>query len=354
MQKKVTMRDIAKKAGVSPASVSMILNKKNISRFSDDTISLIYKTCEELGYKTKSKNSNNLKSSNLIYIICPSVINPYFATIIQSIENSAYYNGYETAILTTYWDENREHYIIDRLSSSDACGVIFSMIPQNPELAFKLNDKIPVIAIGDRKNELGIDTVDINNFNAGRLVAKHLIELDHKNIAYVSTTLNDHHSARVRRLKGIKKEYEENCPEGNVHIFTRDISPETEIKNITLEHDVGYDLTLECIKKAPEITAIVAINDMVAYGVIDAIHSLGLKVPEDISVCGFDNIYPSKLSPIELTTVDHSLEKCGESAFNLLIDKLKDEPSKAHSSAITRVEYVSKLVVRNTTKKSTL
>lgn len=92
---------------------------------------------------------------------------------------------------------------------------------------------------------------------------------------------------------------------------------------------------------------------MVAYGVIDAIHSLGLKVPEDISVCGFDNIYPSKLSPIELTTVDHSLEKCGESAFNLLIDKLNSEPSKAHSSAITRVEYVSKLVVRNTTKKST-
>lgn len=349
MPKKVTMRDIAKKAGVSPASVSMILNKKSISRFSDDTISLVYKTCEELGYKIKHKN--NVENSNLIYIICPSVINPYFATIIQSIENSAYYNGYETAILTTYWDEHREHYIIDKLSSSDAYGVIFSMIPQNPELAFKLNDKIPVVAIGDHKNELVIDTVDINNFNAGKLVAKHLIELGHKNVAYVSTTLNDHHSARVRRLKGIKKEYEDNCPEGNVHIFTHDISPETEIKNITLEHDVGYNLTLECIKKTPEITAIVAINDMVAYGVIDAIHSLGLKVPEDISVCGFDNIYSSKFSPIQLTTVDHSLEKCGESAFHLLINKLKDDPSKTHSSAITRIEYVSKLVVRNTTKK---
>lgn len=344
-QKKPTIRDIAGKAGVSPASVSMILNQKNLSRFSDETVKLVLKTAADCGYQLKHPRS----ITGTVMIICPSVMNPYYATLIQSMEQEAVEQGFATAIHTTYWYKEIEQKLVQHsLDSPSISGVIFSMIPQQPEFARQASQQIPMVAVGDHSQDLGIDTVDINNFHAGELIGKHLIELGHRNIAYISTALNSEHSARVRRCNGIKAAYQALCPAGRVRVHSADISSYAELTTTGIEHDVGYQLAQQCAKNSPEITAMAAINDMVAYGIIDGLHDMGIRVPEDISVCGFDNIFPSQFSGIQLTTVEHSIQERGQSAFRLMAEHLSS-PDIGRRGPIIRMEYESHLIVRHTT-----
>lgn len=344
--KKPTIRDIATQAGVSPASVSMILNEKNLSRFSDETVQLVQQTAIACGYRLKHPR----RTETTVMIICPSVMNPYYASLIQSMEMEAIAQGYATSIRTTYWDVEIERKLLEfALRTPAVSGVIFAMIPQQPELARQAAQQLPMVAVGDHNQDLGIDTVDINNYHAGEMVGKHLIELGHHNIAYISTALNAHHSARVRRCDGVKAVYQALCPEGRVRVHSADISSYAELNTTDIERSVGYQLAQQCAKAAPETTAMVAINDMVAYGVLDGLHDLGLRVPEDISVCGFDNIYPSRFSGIQLTSVEHSIEERGKSAFRLMAERLANPGTPARKGPITRMEYESRLIVRKTT-----
>lgn len=349
--KKPTIRDIAAMANVSPASVSMILNEKSISRFSEETIDKVYQCSQELGYITK-KQRRHKTAKELIIIICPSLINPYYATLTQSMEQEASARGYTTMIFTTYWNKDSERKALEFTAQQNVIGIIFAMIPQQPQLAEEFSLRIPMVAVGDRAYNLRIDTVDVNNYAAGRMVASHLIELGHRNAAYISTPLNSEHSARVKRCNGLQDEYFKACPEGNVIVYTRDISSHTELYTIDIEHSVGYDLTKQCLHDSPQVTAIVAVNDMVAYGVIDALKDSGKRIPEDISVCGFDNIYPSGFHGVNLTTVEHAIVERGRSSMRLLSEKLQGQSDFAEDNAITRVEYQSNLIKRSSSGPS--
>ncbi len=346
--KKATIKDIAAIAGVSPACVSMILNGRSLSRFSEETIQNVYQACRETGYVSK-KMQYHKNPKKAILIVCPAVINPYYSTLIQGMEQEAKLRGYLTLIFTTYWDKDAEREILDLASNPQVSGVIFAMIPQQPKLAEKLSRQVPMVAVGDRTFDLNLDTVDINNYSGGRLIASHLIELGHKHVAYVSTALNAEHSSRQRRCDGLRDEYSLSCPSGKVDIYTQDVSSEKELFTIEVEHQVGYSLTQKCLRESPDITAIVAMNDMIAYGVRDALIDAGKRIPEDISLCGFDNIFPSKFHHIHLTSIEHAIEERGRSSVRLLANKLNGTSDFADVNAITRVEFQSKLALGATT-----
>lgn len=344
--RKITIREIAALAGVSSASVSMILNQKSLSRFSDETVKLVQKIAADHNYQPKHPK----RTEGTVMIICPSVMNPYYSTLIQSIEQEAIEQGYATAIRTTYWDKDIERKLLEYSASSpDISGVIFAMIPQQPELAREVSHQLPMVAIGDQNEDLGISTININNFRAGQAIGRHLIELGHKNIAYISTALNSEHSARVRRCEGVNDIYRTLCPDGQVLIRSVDISSYAELNTTSIEHDVGYQLAQKCIRENPDITAMVAINDMVAYGVIDGLKDLGLHIPEDISVCGFDNIFPSYFYGIQLTTIEHSIQERGRRAFQIMSERLSAPSKDARIEPIIRMEYESRLIARKTT-----
>ncbi len=345
-RKSVTLLDIAQKVGLSTASVSMVLTGKNLSRFPRETIEMVYKVSKELGYVTKrSKNERQI-----ILLVCPSVINPYFATLIQGMEQEANAQGLRTMICTTYWDTEKEKQICELAKEPSIGGMIFAMIPQQPELVRELSKIIPVVAVGDKQNELGLDTVDVNNYNAGILVAKHLLELGHHNIAYICTSLNSEHSARVRRYEGLKSQINQTGLDAKLYLVTREIPSFTELNTIDVEHETGYALAKQCMREYPDVTAMVAINDMVAYGVMDAIVDQGYSIPNDYSVCGFDNIYPSSFSGVKLTSVEHYIIQGGRSAVRLVHEKMhKIPPRVSEGSGVTRVEYHNRLIVRNST-----
>ncbi len=345
--KKPTIKDIAAAAGVSPASVSMILNGRNLSRFTEQTIQNVYRASRQMGYVSK-KRQRHKNPNETILIVCPSLMNPYYATLIQSMEQEARLRGYLTMIFTTYWDKAAEREVLEIATEPYISGVIFSMIPQQPRLAEETSRIVPMVAVGDRAYTLKLDTVDVNNYSAGRMVAAHLIGLGHKHVAYVSTTLNEEHSSRVKRCEGLSDEYFQSCPSGTVTVYSQDVSSHKELYVTGVEHEVGYALTCRCLKESPQVTAIVAINDMVAYGVRAALIDAGKRIPEDISLCGFDNIYPSRFPGVDLTTIEHAIVERGRSSIRLLSEKLRGHSDLIDENAITRVEYQSSLVVGST------
>ena len=353
MSKKITIGAIAKEANVSPASVSMILNRKSITRFSDETVERVLAVAETLGYKKRPvKNYTLIRPlDTLIVVICPSLFNPFYTTIIQGIEIAARREGYSTSVRTTYWDMQTERLVMQQAQELNVAGVIFAMIPQQPELAHELSQHVPVVAIGDRHNDLDLATVEMNNYAAGQMLGEHLIKLGHKKAAYISSTLNNQHSSRVRRCQGLKEAFK-SVSGGSVTIYTKDITSDFELNTTEVEYLTGYELAKTCLTKSPEVTAMVAINDMLAYGVFDAIKDSGRRIPEDISLAGFDNIFPSKLQGLDLTTVDHSLTGCGKSAFGLLKSEILhyQKHGTFHSEThVNRIEYKSVLVPRQTT-----
>lgn len=346
-KKKATLADIANMAGVSRTAVSMILNEKEGVSFHEDTIKNVRDAADALGYVKKEPVSvkENTFYEDTILVLTPTVTSPYYATLVQAIEQEAQKHGLRVLTQNTYRDEALEKDFILQVRNTNLKGLISTMTPINVTLLEELNKTIPVVVINDKSNDIDLDTVEINNYSAGVLMANHMIELGHKHVAYISTTLNSINSARVRRLEGILDTYKKNCPQGKVLVKTKDIDPEEERSNIHLEHDVGFELTLEALKNK-QITGFIAVNDMVAYGVMEALKKQGLRIPEDYSICGFDNLFPSKFQSISLTTVEHYIVSKGQNAVGIIVNRHQQRRSPYSS---TRVLYKHELIIRHST-----
>ena len=330
----------------------MILSGREGVSFSLETVNRVRDAAATLGYRSPGDKRRSALAPALafdrraILIICPNILNLYYATMVQAIEQAARAKGYATTVVTTYRDEANERLCLDAAAHSGVAGIIFTMMPQVVSEVERLDKNIPVVVIGDRDAALGVDTVELDNYNAGTQVARHMISLGHRHVAYISTPLNAANSARVRRLDGVRDTWRRQCPQGSVLVRSCDISPEMELNTITVEHDAGFSLTQACLAGEPQLTAFIAVNDMVAYGVLDAIRSAGLRVPEDYSVCGFDNIFPSAFPGISLTTVEHYIVDKGHNALEILHDKIKGSASDHN---ILRVEFRHHLIERNST-----
>jgi LacI family transcriptional regulator len=352
-----TLRQVAELSGFSQASVSMILNNRMDVSFSDETIRRVKEAAEKLGYARKAEVQGRSIGERLIAVMCPNISNPYYSTLVQAIEQSAWEKDYRILVVNSYRSAEFEARTLELLRSVAISGVIFTMLPQEPLLLERASKVLPCVVIGDKGSSLSIDTVEMDNYSAGVLMARHLLELGHERLAYVSTTLNAGNSLRLKRLQGLEETFRELCPQGRIIVRSREILPPEELGDIHIEHRVGHDLARECLAEGRAkgsdfegVTAFVGVNDMVAYGVIDALREEGFAVPADYSVSGFDNIFPSGLLPIGLTTVDNYIVDKGHNAFSMLLSRMTGSKGEEGSpEVITRIEYPPRLVVRAST-----
>ena len=238
MPKKVTLKDVAALTGVTTASVSMILNGKDLNRFTPETVTRVNAAAQTLGYVSPSARHEQKQ----IAILSPSVNNPYHTTIIMGIERAALASGYLTGIYNTYWNPQTELTLLRQLEKRRVAGIIYVMNPLQAEKAREIDRHTPVVAVGDIVNDIAIDTVDVNNFRAAEIVAEHFIKLGHKHIAYLTTSLNDHHIARVRRCEGLQETYRRLCPEGSVTVLCKENQLEQEIQSPDIELESGKEL----------------------------------------------------------------------------------------------------------------
>lgn len=343
--KKTTLKDVARMAGVSSATVSMILNGREGVSFAEETVKGVMAAAAKLNYGRERRAKAVIEGGPVILVVVPNVTNPYYATIIQAVQQAAAEKNYTTCISTTYRSLESELAAVQLAQSTGMAGIIFTMLAHPDEVLSRVGSRVPIVVMGDRRVDLSVDTVELNNYDAGSLIARHMCELGHKHMAYISTTLDSCNSIRMQRLKGLQNTISHLCPEGTLLVKSRTITPKVELDNLLIEYSVGHELAQGCFEDK-KITAFIAVNDMVAYGVMDAVLEAGFSIPGDYSVCGFDNLLPSQFDKVALTTVEHYIQDKGHNALDLLHARISGQIS---SRNITRVEISHKLIVRSST-----
>lgn len=349
--KKVTSMDVAHLAGVSQATVSMILNNRVGASFSEETRNKVLDAARQLGYRlhTQSMPDND---QNLIAVITPTLSNPFYTQLTASIEKYALSQGYKVLICNTSRDKAHEAYYLDYFSKINVAGIIFTFVPSYPQLVEHLSMSLPIVLIGEKTKDLTIPSVELSNVKTGIMIAEHLLSLGHRKFAFLSTPFNNLSLAREQRLEGIKKVLKENHLENNLDILINDTITESDKSSTPYEYEVGYTLTQRYLAKEGGATALIGVNDMTSLGIIGALIQSGMRVPEDYSVCGFDNIFVSSVSLPAITTVDHHLHLRSQSAVDMIISKQNSSTNTLPhylASQVNKIEYEPLLIARSST-----
>lgn len=359
-KKKVTSSDIARAAGVSQATVSMILNKKYNVSFSKETVERVEQTAKQMGYQIiKRRTRKDSKSRKLIVVFCPTLTNPYYVMLLQGIEEVAKEKGYGVFVCNTQRDLKIEERYLRMMSTVQPMGIIYT---SNPSACYKqqvreLSEQVPLVVINNRDTSMEVDAVELNNSKPGRLMARHLIDLGHRKVAFISPPLTRRQEQRFKRVDGFVKEFEEAGLKDAVIIKAADADMEKQMPSVDSEYKIGYNLTWELLRQRADITAIAGLNDMIAMGIIDALTEARKRVPADISVVGCDNILFSSMRSISLTTIEHFVPLKGRDACDIIIRKIHSSQNVGQDmepTSIYHIEYEPKLIPRGTSSYAKL
>lgn len=230
-----------------------------------------------------------------------------------------------------------------RGSSSPSSFCILPVIPNTP---VKINRKLPVVAICDKDAALGIDLIEMNNYQAGCIAAEHLLSCGHDRIAIFSSDP----SRSISRSNRVRGATETIAQAGKLStLFIADRSALRDIPGDNTNYKTGV-----CLGRDMELpghySAIIAVNDMVAMGAMDALANRGVCFPEDMSIIGFDNLLYTGLLRISLTTVDYHMDMLAQAAVALLYRRLHPQAAELLLSATRfKVECPPNLVLRSST-----
>ena len=197
-----------------------------------------------------------------------------------------------------------------------------------------------------------MDAINQDNTQVGRLMARHLLDLGHRDVAFITPPLTRRQWQRSRRIDGFVKEFEKEGLKDHVIIKAADEAVDRRSPLTDSEYSMGYQLTMELLKEGRKFTAIAGQNDMMAYGAIDALQASRLHVPKDVSVIGCDNIFYSGIRRISLTTIDHYVALKGRDACDIIIRKINMNDQfngMSRPTSLYNIEYTPKLIIRKTT-----
>ena len=296
--KTVTLRDIAEATGFSINTVSHALKEK--TDISKETRALIQKTAQDMGY-IGNASASFLRSgiSKTIAIILGDISNPHFSIMVREIEAYIRGFGYTPFILNTDEDEGNEYDAILSAAQKNVDGIILCPVQKSRD--------------------------------GGYIAAKYLLQLGHRDILFL--TAPAHISSSSERLHGFRRAFEE---------MGAAFRPELVYSGSSQAGGWG-DLLSEARKSHPEVTAVLAFSDLIAWESILAFKNMGLRVPEDISVMGFDDIQSRFRFPVLLTTVSSSKRTMATAAAELLLQKIQGEAKE-------QIVLKTKLIIRESTR----
>jgi LacI family transcriptional regulator len=307
--------DVAKRAGVSPSTVSYVLNN---SRFvSEETRAKILKAIQELNYRPSALARSLRKGETLnIGLILPQISNPYFAELGEIMENAAFELGYNLFLCNSEDDIKIEQHYLDMLLEKQVDGIVYFAAQNDPGNLQSLLEKFPdyPIVIVDRALPFPqLDLVMADNVLGGMMAVDHLIKSGHRLIACLSgptrfTASNERIAGYCKALEKAGKAIDQKL------IFYSDGSPAS-----------AKLLTQKMIGINPQPTAIFATNDITAIGVLRALNEAGLKVPDDMAVIGYDEIWLGSFLNPSLSTVAQPKVEIAHTAIKLVIERIVDK-----------------------------
>lgn len=322
--KKITIKDIAKKAGVSKATVSMVLN--NYERIAEKTREKVLRIVKDMHYYPhESARLLAKKKSDAIAFVSARFAAPFISNILDAIEQRAFtVNKYIHSIIpfsTRNEKEIKKELLRRILYSRKADAVIILTLKPDKEIIKEYNSrKLPIILI---ENEMqGTHSIRVDNYKGAYKATEHLIKKSRKNICLISGITNppenmDINPTAIERKKG----FEDAIQTQNINYSNKNIE--------FIEHytfDEGKTALDNFLKVNPDIDAIFcAAGDLVAMGVIKRAQELGIKIPDDIAIIGYDDIMASKLLNPPLSSVRQPIEEIGKLAFDIAVDSMEEK-----------------------------
>jgi len=307
----ITIKDVAKQAGVSHSTVSRALHGSSL--ISDETIERIRQIANEMGY-SPSATARSLKTnrSHALGVIVSNIDDPFFSEILQGIEETAQERGYSMLMAASQRDPERERAIVQDMRERHVDGLIICSASFSAEQRRKLLEYgIPIVMVNNQAAEEYRYSIYHDDVDGSRQVTRYLIELGHQRIAYLGNSLSGR--TTLDRLNGFRQEIKS----AGLNIFTG------------YTHEVPGSrpndglAALDHFLSLPQPpTAIFCYNDMLAIGVLNGLHKANIRVPADISVVGFDNIVFSAYTNPPLTTFDQPKRYIGAEAARLILGLL--------------------------------
>lgn len=307
----ITIKDVAERAGVSIGTVSNVINgSQTVKQVNKDKV---LKAMEELQF-IPNMTAQCLKTnqSKTIGLVLPTIVNPFFAEVVKGVEDTANVLGYTSILCNTDRNKSREERYIEMLISKRAAGVIIFKSELSEEQISNYSRRIKIVLIdrgvGVKPN---VDMIDAANYEGVSIAVEYLKELNHRKIAYISGTLIS--QSDVDRLNGYKNTLIKN----SIAII------EEYIRQGDFTWESGFICGRELLQLKNPPTAICCSNDMMAIGVIKAAADMNIKVPDELSVIGFDNIDICELVTPNITTINHPKYEQGQMAAKVLFEAIK-------------------------------
>ncbi len=325
----LTIQDVARKAGVSTATVSRVLNSPNV--VSKDLNEKVSRAINELGYRP-NRAARNLRAGKVqkVGVVFADIRNPFFTSILAGIESILQNADHVLILGNSNEDPNLEKIHLETLIDEGVAGIIFTATTdQARRYAFVQEAGIPLLAVDRVPGQLRVDSVVVNNKDAAYQATNHLVKLGHNKIAFIGGP--SHLSTAHERLRGYCQALNENEIPCN-----SDFIVESNFKQ-----QGGYDAMGILWRNLDKPTAVLVANNLMTLGAYEFIHENHIMVPTEISVVGFDDMpWATSLQP-PLTVIAQPTLEMGRIAAKLLLDRIKNP-----ESPIQKIILETQLIVR--------
>ncbi|CSB46457.1 substrate-binding domain-containing protein [Vibrio cholerae] len=330
-----TMKDIARLAGVSTSSVSHVINK---SRFvSDEIAERVNNAAQQLNYAPSAlARSLKMNRTKTIGMLVTTSTNPFFGEVVKGVERSCYHQGYNLILCNTEGDNQRMKASINTLLQKRVDGLLLMCSTLEGERldVFDRYPDIPIVVMDWGPILFASDKIQDNSLQGGYMAAKHLIECGHKEIGCITGPLIRHQAQM--RYEGYKRA----LAEAGIAI-----NPDWIVES-DFECEGGYQAFEKLYQRGKLPSALFVSNDMMAMGVIQAASQRGLRVPDDLSLIGYDDVHIAKFMTPALTTIHQPKYRLGKAAVDTLLYRLENPDTTAQV-----VQLEPTLVVRNSVRK---
>ena len=331
---KPTIKDVAKKSNVSVATVSRIIN--NLDGYSEETRKKVIKVMEELGYKRNAIARNlKVRETRTIGVLRPRANTTYYVEILDGIEDCVQDNDYTVITCNSGEDWDRTFEYLNILSERQVDGLIICSLPEREDLYKDIMElNIPIVLVSTLSYRHMIPYVKVDDYQAAYSATNYLIKNGHKDIAIISGPRYDS-IAGITRINGYVQALRDNDIEVN--------------PNLIVEKGFGFNDGVEgmeeLLNRKEKFTAIFAVSDNCAVGALSIAHKQGIKIPDDISIIGYDNTNIAEMSYPPLTTVGQPFYEMGRKAVEMLIKKITS--NEKAESVIMPFEIIERDTVRN-------
>ncbi len=334
--KRVTIKDIAKIAGVSYATVSRALSDS--PEISADTRARIKEICEREGYRANALARSLISNkTNVLGLVVPDISKPFYAEVAYCVETYARRQGYNVMLCNSQDDETLLTELFDFLLGHQADGILLlSADDHTCDYVAKYLSAVPLVLLEDSLPESYVgrcSAVSLDSDAAGRLGVNYLCSLGHKNICYLGHRPGN--STHEQRFLGAQRAAAEQ--DVTLSVLNNPLNTSTV--------EAGYAIAKEYFAQPFAATAIFAANDSLALGVMEAAEEAGIRIPEELSLLGFDNTAYAALPHIKLTTIDHRKQPLAEQAVDLLLQIIGSDKTAAdiaYTHAILQPEIVER------------